>query len=383
MSSLQADGRGSASLKGVESCLRLPAVYLISVFLITAIIAIDVHTEAEISLSVFYLLPVMLASWYGNRTAGLVVSMASGLAWVLVDVSEREHVHSATPYWEAMTRLGTYLFVASAITQLRGSLRREHEQLLTVARLNETLEEKDKERTRELQENIRELEAFTYTMAHDFRAPLRALHGFSDMLQEEHGELLKEAGCDYLRRISASAAQMDSLVRDLLDYGHLIHQAVDREPVELGRVLDGVLRSMEGDLQRRRAALRVERPTARVLAQPALLSGVLRRLLANAAQYVRGGSEPEIRIRTELENGWVRLWIEDNGIGIAPEHRERLFKPGERLEPGGSGLGLAFARKAMERMRGRVGVESQVGKGSRFWLELPSADPISVRFPPH
>lgn len=376
MRSIQADGRWSASFKALESCLRLPAVYLLSLFLITAIILLDVHTEAEISLSVFYLLPVLLASWYGNRTAGLVVSLVSGLAWILVDATEREYVHPTTPYWEATARLGTYLFVAFAISQGRRLLRRDREQLLTVALLNETLEHKVRERTGELQENIRELQAFTYTMAHDLRAPLRALHGFSDMLQEEYGPLLEDTGRDYLRRISASAIHMDALVLDLVDYAHLLHEPVQGGPVQLEQVLGDVIRSMEGNLNSRRAAIRIERPVASVVAHPALLGKVLRRLLTNAVQYVRGGSEPEIRIRTELEEGWVRLWIEDNGVGIAPEYRDRLFKPGERLEPGGSGMGLAFTRKAMERMKGRVGVESQVGKGSRFWLELRPVDAI-------
>lgn len=356
--------------------LGLPTVYSVSLLIIAVIIAFDVHTEAEISLSVFYLLPVMLASWYGNRTAGLVISLVSGVAWMLVDVSEREYIHPATPYWEATARLGTYLLVAFGIAQLRNSVKREREQLETVARLNVTLEQKVLERTRELQENIRELEAFTYTMAHDLRAPLRALHGFSDVLREECGPTLKEPGVDYLRRISASALQMDALVRDLLAYAHLIHRPVASEPVELEELLALVLQLMEGDLKRRRAEVVVEKPVARVLAQPGLLTEVLRRLLTNALQYVRDGNRPLIRIRAENREGWTRLWIEDNGIGIAPEYRDRIFAPGERLDSAGSGsgMGLTIARKAMERMNGRVGVESQLGKGSRFWIELPRTE---------
>src|SRR6185295_4598389 len=105
--------------------LGLPTVYAVSLLIIAVVIAFDVHTEAEISLSVFYLLPVMLASWYGNRTAGLLISLVSCVEWMLVDVSEREYIHAATPYWEATARLGTYMLVAFAISQLRLSVRRE------------------------------------------------------------------------------------------------------------------------------------------------------------------------------------------------------------------------------------------------------------------
>ena len=345
--------------------------------MIALIIALDVHTEAEISLSVFYLLPVMLASWYGNRTAGLLVSLASGLAWVLVDVSEREYAHPATPYWEATARLGTYLLVAFAISSLRRLLKREREQMRDAARVNATLEQKVEERTRELQDNLRELEAFTYTMAHDLRAPLRSLYGFSDALQEEFGTTLGEPAGDYLRRISASAVHMDALVRDLLAYAHLIHQKVEPVSVDLDEVLDGALQAMAQELKDRRADVRRERTNERVLGQPVLLGEVVRRLLTNAVQYVQAERAPRVRIAVDLREARLRLWIEDNGIGIAPEYCERIFAPGERLEPGGNGMGLAIVRKAIERMKGRVGVESQPGIGSRFWLELPRAEPIA------
>jgi len=359
-----------------SSKLRLSIVYSVSLFLIAVIIAFDVHTEAEISLSVFYLLPVMLASWHGNRTAGVLMALVSGISWMLVDVSEREYVHPATPYWEATARLGTYLLVALSISQLRRSVKHEREERVTAGRLNVTLEHKVEERTGELQQHLRELETFTYTMAHDLRAPLRAIHGFSEILEEEYGESLDREAHDYLRRLSSAAIQMDGLIRDLLAYAHLIHQPVQAETVDLEALLSRVLGSLEPELKAHHAVVRVEGPVPRVLGQRILLDEVLKRLLSNAIQYVQPGNEPQIRIRGENQNGWARLWIEDNGIGIPPEYQDRIFGPGEKLDSvgGKSGMGLTIARKAMERMKGRLGVESQPGKGSRFWLELPRAE---------
>src|SRR5205085_3950928 len=104
-------------------------------------------------------------------------------------------------------------------------------------------------------------------------------------------------------------------------------------------VLEDVLREMDRELRGRRASVRIDRPLAGVLAQPVLLGEVLRRLLSNAARFVRDGKEPQISIRTESREEWVRLWIEDNGIGIAPEYQDRIFGPGERLESDGDGNG--------------------------------------------
>jgi len=103
---------------------------------------------------------------------------------------------------------------------------------------------------------------------------------------------------------------------------------------------------------------------------------VLVNLLANGIKFVPSDRAPEVRVRADARDGRVRLWVEDNGIGIAPEHHERIFRVFERLHPAtnypGTGIGLAIVRKAMERMGGRVGVESELGRGSRFWIELPA-----------
>jgi len=121
----------------------------------------------------------------------------------------------------------------------------------------------------------------------------------------------------------------------------------------------------------------IERPLLGVYANLSTLKQVLSNLITNALKFVEEGSSPRIRIRTEQRDGSVRVWVEDNGIGIAQEHQDKIFGLFERLHNAnhypGTGVGLAIVRKAMERMGGRVGLISKPGQGSRFWLELPSS----------
>jgi signal transduction histidine kinase len=232
---------------------------------------------------------------------------------------------------------------------------------------------------RQLTAAVQELEAFTYTVAHDLRGPLRAMGGLSDLLLEDCAARLDEEHKDYLRRIKDASARMDLLIRDLLAYSRLCRGEVKREPVDLSAVVDVVLEEMSSELAESGAKVEVAGPLPRVLGQTALLGQVLSNLVANAAKFVARGVEPRIRISAASRDGWVRLQVEDNGIGIAAEHYGRVFRIFERLHPQdaypGTGVGLAIVQRAIDRMSGRVGVDSRVGEGSRFWIELPEAAP--------
>ncbi|RPH45113.1 MAG: HAMP domain-containing protein [Planctomycetota bacterium] len=237
------------------------------------------------------------------------------------------------------------------------------------------LEERVQARTTALQEALRELESFTYTISHDLRAPLRAMAGFSRMLIEDYGHRLDPAGREYIDRISAGARRMDDLIQDLLAYSRLTRQEVKIERIDLDVLLEEVLIEMQEEIVERRAKIEVDRPLPVVMGHPLTLHQALTNLLANAIKFVAPGAEPHVRIVSSRRDGTVRIQVEDNGIGIAPEYHERIFRIFERLNPAGdfpgTGIGLAIARRTMARMGGRSGVESEVGRGSRFWIELP------------
>jgi signal transduction histidine kinase len=203
------------------------------------------------------------------------------------------------------------------------------------------------------------------------------MQGVTTLLLQNYAHNLDTTGEDFAQRISAAATRMDRLIADLLGYGRLSHQKLCPGKIDLGSALQRVLAQMSEEIQLRDAQIEVEHPLPAVWANATVVDEILTNLLTNALKYVEPGVAPKIRVWAQTLETKVRLWVEDNGIGIAPEHQERVFRVFERLEHSekypGTGIGLAIVAKGAERMGGRAGVESEIGKGSRFWLELPHA----------
>lgn len=231
---------------------------------------------------------------------------------------------------------------------------------------------------RDLAAANQELDAFSYSISHDLRAPLRAMQGFSDALLEDYGERLDATGHDYANRIVAASRQMDALIQDLLAYSRLVRAEVSLDPVSLETVVDEACGALEIEVKERGGEITVERPLGRVLAHRAVLGQIVTNLLTNAVKFTKPDTPPRVRVRSESADGRVRLWVEDNGIGIASEHRERIFRAFERLhgvqQYPGTGIGLAIVQKGATRLGGQAGVESEPGAGSRFWVELAEAE---------
>ncbi|RYY96655.1 MAG: PAS domain S-box protein, partial [Comamonadaceae bacterium] len=247
-----------------------------------------------------------------------------------------------------------------------------------IQRLNADLERRVRERTLQLSEANEELEAFSYTVSHDLRAPLRGLQGFAQAVQEDYAGRLDDQGRDYLGRIMAAARRMESLIQDLLAYGRLSRDELPLREVSLDAAVRVALDHLAGEIERRRAVVQVEGPLPHVRGHPVVLQQVLQNLLGNAIQFVGAGRAARVRVHAErVGNGRVRTWVVDDGIGIRPEHQERIFRVFERLHGQeaypGTGVGLAIVRKGCERMGGTCGLRSQAGAGSSFWFELEGA----------
>jgi signal transduction histidine kinase len=239
------------------------------------------------------------------------------------------------------------------------------------------LEKRVTERTASLRQSVQSLESVLYHVAHDLRAPLRAMQGFTTILLNEYAPKLDEKGEDYAQRVSTAASRMDTLIQDLLRYGRLAHTPLSLVAVNLNQELEVVQGRLAEKIRNKGAVISVESPLPEVWADPVVLDEILSNLLKNALTFVAPGVRPKIHIRAEPAGpGLVRIWMADNGVGIGAEHHERIFRVFERLQIEdvytGTGIGLALVRKGMERMGGRSGVESKPGEGSRFWLELPT-----------
>jgi signal transduction histidine kinase len=308
---------------------------------------------------------VITAAWYGGLGPALVATALSAVS-ALYFILPPAFSFALT----GVTGLQLAFFIAVGVfmSALQSRLRR----------LNATLEQRVQARTRELAEANAELEAFASSVAHDLRAPLRGIHGFAQALADEYGAQLDATGQDFLRRIIRASTRMDTLIQDLLAYSRVSREALPLEPVLLQAAVQAAQAQLSSDLQARGASVRLEAPLPAVIAHTPTLVQVLVNVLANAMKFTAPGVPPVITVRAERSADRVRLWIEDNGIGIPAEYQERIFQPFERLHDtdtyGGTGIGLAIVRRGVERMGGQVGVVSAPGQGSRFWLTLPPAD---------
>ena len=233
-------------------------------------------------------------------------------------------------------------------------------------------------RVDELTEVNADLDGFAYTVSHDLRAPLRAMHGFAEALLEDYGSVFDETARLYASRIVGAAERMDRLVQDLLAYNRLTRRELVAERVSARDAVADALAAERADLESARASVTVD-PALDALvlrANRVATVQVLRNLVANAATFVRPDATPVISIGAERRGTAARLYVRDDGIGVAPEHRERIFRVFERLHGSesypGTGVGLAIVRRGAQRMGGTAGVEAGEEGGSVFWVELPA-----------
>ncbi len=257
--------------------------------------------------------------------------------------------------------------IKSQAEDLAAHNRRQAEQLEVIQKLND-----------ELKIANSELEAFSYTVSHDLRAPLRSITGYVNILLEDYGERLDEEGRGHLGALDRASKRMDALTRDLLAYGRVARESVTLEPVQLKPLLEAII-SLTVVGNGNPAKIVIEPDLLDVMGHRFLLEQCLSNLINNATKFVTPGVTPEVHIRTEPRGNQVRLWIEDNGIGIDASYHHKIFSIFERVGDlhryEGTGIGLAIVHRSVQRMGGACGVKSNLGEGSRFWVDLVSVPP--------
>ena len=168
---------------------------------------------------------------------------------------------------------------------------------------------------------------------------------------------------------------MDRLIEDLLDYSKVARADIHLHSVDLNTLFTELRISLAGEIDERKGRLVVQPEMPSVRGDRVLLRQALVNLISNALKFVVPGTAPEVIVTTETRSDAVRIRVQDNGMGIAREYHERLFRIFERLNPmetyPGTGVGLAIVKKAVEQMKGRLGLDSEPGRGSTFWIELP------------
>ncbi len=316
--------------------------------------------------------------------------------------------------------------VEDALLRTEQALRESERQL---REWNTDLERRVAERTASLEETISDLEDFSHSITHDLRAPLRAIRSFAQILGEECLACGRPRAQEHIHRITTAAARMDRLIQDVLQYSRLARSELRLSAVNVQELLRGIIESYPA-FQPPQVEIEIKGPLPRMLGNEAALTQCFSNLLGNAIKFVPPGTRPQVRVWAERvgdpkaetrnpregrspksEDGdeplpprpvhiasqglpvsavthhasrippqapalpTVRLWFADNGIGIPKEAQERIFKMFQRLDKSydGTGVGLTVVRKAVEKMGGKVGLESEPGRGSRFWIELKAA----------
>jgi signal transduction histidine kinase len=224
-------------------------------------------------------------------------------------------------------------------------------------------------------EKNEELERFVYCASHDLQAPLRAIQVFSDMLIDDLGEQLESKQLKKLSAIGQSAEHSSQLIGDMLTYARLGLQNLEKTEVPLKSVLNYCQFELIEDINKMNAGIRISDSLPTVRGDERMLVRLITNLLSNAIKFMPTDRQPLIEIEVKRVDGAVHFSIKDNGVGIAPEFREKVFGMFERLhsrdEYDGTGVGLAIAKKIVELHGGKIGVESEPGIGSTFWFEIP------------
>jgi len=239
------------------------------------------------------------------------------------------------------------------------------------------LEARVRERTAQLEVANQELDTFAYSVSHDLKAPLRGIDGYSRLLLEDYVQHLDDEGRLFVENIRRGTQRMGVLIDDLLAYSRMERRVLHRNALDPRRMIEGIVTGCADELCMRGATVRVSLPAAlQVQADPEGLAQVLRNLMDNALKFGRAGVPLQIDIGGCAGSDTTMLWVRDNGIGFDPQFHECIFEIFQRLQRAedypGTGIGLAIARKAMQRMGGRIWAESTPGQGATFFLELPA-----------
>lgn len=235
--------------------------------------------------------------------------------------------------------------------------------------LNQSLEQRVAQRTRQLEQANRELEAFSYSVSHDLRAPLRAIDGFSQVLEKTYADQLDEKGRDYLGRVRRASHRMGDLIDDMLHLSHISREEVTKEPVNVTAMALTIADDLRQDDLSRQVEFTVE-SDMQVRADPKLIRIVLENLLGNAWKFTGRKADAKIEVGMTHHEDGPAIFVRDNGAGFSMDYAHKLFTPFQRLHSNaefeGSGIGLATVQRIIHRHGGRVWADSAEGSGATF-----------------
>ncbi|MCF8719562.1 sensor histidine kinase [Nitrospina gracilis] len=376
---------------------NISEVIILAILLGVVVINYFIYSKIAF-LDMFYLLAVLAGYYIGRRFAVLGAFLAILLIWyfLLANQDQPVAIENRFDFNMNMTVWASFLILAAWLigtltenlrkelqesNRLREDMQRDRVLLnITNARLNEYtqhLEDKVADRTRELEQNNKDLQNFAAIASHDLKEPLRKIVAYSEMIEQQQPEVAQEID-SFLQRMRKAVTRMENLIDGLMKLCRVSQSSQLLEQTDLNRVVREVVQDLEVRVVETQAEIKVNRLPV-LHADPFQMQLLFRNLISNSLKYRRADVPPKISIGVLYENeDEYQLYVEDNGIGIPRENINMIFEPFERLHSRdkveGSGIGLAICRQVMDRHKGELKVESEVGRGTRFLIRMPKPE---------
>ena len=345
-------------------------ILLLGIVLMLFVGIIDYLTGTELSISIFYLLPIAIVTWYVNRATGTIISVFGVIIWYLVDFAAGHvYSHPAISYWNSLVQLSIFLAVVFILSAFKIEYIKKMELISDLKKAEEALDRK----ARDLIRSNAELEQFAYIAAHDLRGPLIVVESYINKLHKRYKERLDEDAERFIGEAVDGIGRMKLLINDLLSYAKTGAEGKDFELIDCTNALERAISNLKVEIEGRYAVVTYDRLPS-VIADDTQMVQLFQNLIGNGIKFCREG-RPRVHVSAvDKDTEWV-FSIRDNGIGIAPENADRIFEIFKRLhtssEYSGTGIGLAICKKIIERHRGIIWVESELGKGTTFYFTVP------------
>jgi signal transduction histidine kinase len=371
-------------LRAIETLARRSkSIIALSLLVLVIVIGIaDCLTGTEISVSIFYLLPISLASWFVGKKMGVFISVASFTALLSADLlAGSQYSHPAILYWNGVVRLGFFVIVVLILAELKMEYSKELQLNVELQDALKRLEQKQeelKQKAEDLARSNAELEKFAYVAAHDLRGPLIGIGGYVQHLRRRLKDQLDPDAERVLEQVLEHAVRMENLINSLLGYARVGTARLDVKRVDFNEIIDQVIADLQAEIEKSDGLVTYDQlPT--IWADGTQIRQLFQNLISNGIKF-RGREPPRVHLSAKKREIDFIFSVRDNGIGLDSKDQNRIFDMFQRLHSNskypGSGIGLAISRKIVENHGGRIWVESELRKGTIFHFTIPRKEPL-------